>query len=102
MYNRTRQVILADHIPSKQGLRRFVFRVSTRTIELADHIPLKQGLRRCDIYADRNSYSPRRPYSIKTRIKTSRAPGSESPQRGLADHIPLKQGLRLQTFGLSE
>ena len=44
-------------------------------------------------HTDLHRFDPRRPYSIKTRIKT--APGIGSPQRGnrLADHIPLKQGL---------
>ena len=62
--------------------------------KLADHIPLKQGLRHvlCNDSAIR--IGPRRPYSIKTRIKTIVLSRARARKEGLADHIPLKQGLR--------
>ena len=87
---------------------------------LADHIPLKQGLRpECDLCSNRclriarRPYSiktriktfqgflalihclARRPYSIKTRIKTLQSEMNITMSCALADHIPLKQGLRL-------
>ena len=90
---------LADHIPLKQGLRPIRQLESyVDEICLADHIPLKQGLR----LRRRNSphfscNRARRPYSIKTRIKTIYVDLVRVNDRGLADHIPLKQGLRLKT-----
>ena len=41
-------------------------------IFLLDHIPLKQGLRRYQTSASNPALHPLRPYSIKTRIKTFR------------------------------
>ena len=61
-------------------------------ILLAEHIPLKQGLRR-RISAIKLLISSRRAYSIKTRIKTLRA-AHLMKKETLAEHIPLKQGLR--------
>ena len=65
-----------------------------KTLILADHIPLKQGLRQRnggDWFLIKEM--ARRPYSIKTRIKT-RCPFRTMDEDVLADHIPLKQGLR--------
>ncbi len=36
---------LADHLPLKQGLRRYFFHACHFVYVLADHLPLKQGLR---------------------------------------------------------
>ena len=47
-------------------------------------------------YTDLHRFDPRRPYSIKTRIKTESAQYIATNYRSLADHIPLKQGLRPQ------
>ena len=46
-------------------------------------------------HTDLHRFDPRRPYSIKTRIKTLPPRGEPIGSDGLADHIPLKQGLRL-------
>ena len=47
-------------------------------------------------HTDLHRFDPRRPYSIKTRIKTTSLRSSSSLATSeLADHIPLKQGLRL-------
>ena len=61
-----------DHIPLEQGLRR------EAAVEkgfggrgVRDHIPLEQGLRP-DSYSRRLLKRRQRPYSIRTRIKTSR------------------------------
>ena len=45
-------------------------------------------------YTDLHRFDPRRPYSIKTRIKTSEYSHEGQNVTTLADHIPLKQGLR--------
>ena len=65
-----------------------------------DHIPLEQGLRQgCQPWR-RRKLLRQRPYSIRTRIKTS--PGKrlhrDPPVR---DHIPLEQGLRQLASSIS-
>ena len=62
---------VADHIPLKQGLRLTWIANDLCISKVADHIPLKQGLRLISI-PNRNDFFilSRRPYSIKTRIKT--------------------------------
>ena len=45
-------------------------------------------------HTDLHRFDPRRPYSIKTRIKTISQLGQKARSTPLADHIPLKQGLR--------
>ena len=111
--------LLADHIPLKQGLRLLYRETASLPSSngLADHIPLKQGLRRFrakSMNADSQARRPysiktriktgvrfqvsqtpchtRRPYSIKTRIKTSKAVPFLAVSIVLADHTPLKQG----------
>ena len=61
---------VADHIPLKQGLRPLCFFSSWYADSVADHIPLKQGLRQCKNCTKHRRNKSRRPYSIKTRIKT--------------------------------
>ena len=90
---------LADHIPLKQGLRLVLACIDGETHTLADHIPLKQGLRQGYSEEEVGSYRSRRPYSIKTRIKTLSHFTAEG-KSSLADHIPLKQGLRPGEGGL--
>ena len=69
------------------------------TIVLADHVPLKEGLRLALLLAMTHIMPPRRPYSIKRRIKTW-CPRSVIHEPKLADHIPLKEGLR-RSFAFS-
>ena len=45
-------------------------------------------------HTDLHRFDPRRPYSIKTRIKTRISRHRRPIDASLADHIPLKQGLR--------
>ena len=50
-------------------------------------------------HTDLHRFDPRRPYSIKTRIKTISPKIELTLLIFLADHIPLKQGLRRLHFG---
>ena len=76
-FHRRNFKILADHIPLKQGLRLVANELLAGVIRiLADHIPLKQGLRQSESRLDRVYFKiSRRPYSIKTRIKTTHPTG---------------------------
>ena len=84
-----------------------------------DHIPLEQGLRRDILVTAADNAHSQRPYSIRTRIKTTAPNGGSCPKAGqrpysirtriktdcmhinpfyysVRDHIPLEQGLRLR------
>ena len=64
-------VKVADHIPLKQGLRHRIIAKNAIQTCVADHIPLKQGLRLESVATPHLLLTKcRRPYSIKTRIKT--------------------------------
>ena len=67
-------------------------------IAVRDHIPLKQGLRRIRSQHTLATLERPRPYSIKTRIKTSILRVRDLHPL-VRDHIPLKQGLRLDVIG---
>ena len=83
-----------DHIPLEQGLRLRRFELRREPyIRVRDHIPLEQGLRPAAHDAV-GSRLGQRPYSIRTRIKTSLLPSSPQGQPRVRDHIPLEQGLR--------
>ena len=66
-----------------------------------DHIPLEQGLRPEYLKYKIMLVFRQRPYSIRTRIKTSRVK-KEAVGLSVRDHIPLEQGLRLSPLLLSD
>ena len=82
-----------DHIPLEQGLRQGLRPFFVLLLSVRDHIPLEQGLRLRVINLNNLFRRSQRPYSIRTRIKTTgfRDDNSYSLVR---DHIPLEQGLR--------
>ena len=109
----------ADHIPSKQGLRRigclaqYPIRKFRRPYSIKTRIKTETPLFRWRLILQfRRPYSiktriktlkpllstklitVRRPYSIKTRIKTDGRKGCRYHHPPFADHIPSKQGLR--------
>ena len=63
-------LVLAEHIPVKQGLRLWDFVQKCYVTLLAEHIPVKQGLRHSLQICIDISAPTRRAYSSKTRIKT--------------------------------
>ena len=68
--------VLKEHIPVKQGLRRYKIFHNSNILSLKEHIPVKQGLRLIKLI---------------------------TPTGGnvfLKEHIPVKQGLRHLSFGL--
>ena len=87
-------IIIAEHIPLKQGLRLPGLFHITMWVLIAEHIPLKQGLRQEPHMVMRILCRNRRAYSIKTRIKTKQH-NNWGAHSAIAEHIPLKQGLRL-------
>ena len=61
-----------DHIPLEQGLRPESIVQARHRCTVRDHIPLEQGLRLSLPHCASPRWPCQRPYSIRTRIKTSR------------------------------
>ena len=83
-----------DHIPLEQGLRPPTLRRRLTHVPVRDHIPLEQGLRLRFRQACAWVHARQRPYSIRTRIKTSPMTPVMMMSWRVRDHIPLEQGLR--------
>ena len=82
-----------DHIPLEQGLRQCHVCEFLGNLPVRDHIPLEQGLRPSLLTIVAPPVLCQRPYSIRTRIKTSEK-HSQPISISVRDHIPLEQGLR--------
>ena len=87
--------LIKEHIPLKQGLRRLIFFPAYENDSIKEHIPLKQGLRQTTLSSATPSWSDKRTYSTKTRIKTKPSCPVSAFCHWIKEHIPLKQGLRL-------
>ena len=87
-------VLVRDHLPLKQGLRRDAVWLYKLLLLVRDHLPLKQGLRQCK---DASFL----PFRVRVRVHLPLKQGLRQritfvvhKRTCVRDHLPLKQGLR--------